>query len=141
MSLHTPATEAEACAIVSDAHAACRPLRVEGGGTRAGTRRPTNATDVLSSAGLTGITLYEPSELVIGARAGTPVRELKATLAAKGQRLPVEPVDHRRLYGTGGEPTVGGLVASNASGPAASPPGPSATMSSACASSTGSARR
>lgn len=117
MSLHTPATEAEACAIVSEARGARRPLRLEGGGSRAGLGRPTNATDVLSAAGLTGITLYEPSELVIGARAGTPVRELEATLAAKGQRLPVEPVDHRRFYGTPGEPTVGGLVATNASGP------------------------
>ena len=117
MSLHTPATETEACTIVSECRAARQPLRIEGGGTRAGLGRPTNATDVLSSAGLTGITLYEPSELVIGARAGTPLRDLEATLAAKGQRLPVEPLDHRRLYGTVGEPTVGGLVATNASGP------------------------
>jgi glycolate oxidase FAD binding subunit len=117
MSLHTPATETEACTIVSECRAARQPLRIEGGGTRAGLGRPTNATDVLSSARLTGITLYEPSELVIGARAGTPLRDLEATLAAKGQRLPVEPLDHRRLYGTVGEPTVGGLVATNASGP------------------------
>ena len=117
MSLHRPSTEAEACGVVAEARAARRPLRLEGGNTRAGLGRPSNATDVLSAAGLAGITLYEPSELVIGARAGTPVRELEAVLAGKGQRLPVEPVDHRRLYGTGGEPTVGGLVATNASGP------------------------
>ncbi|WP_237476972.1 glycolate oxidase subunit GlcE [Lichenibacterium dinghuense] len=117
MTLHAPATEAEACAAVSEARAARRPLRLQGGGTRAGLGRPTNAVDALSSAGLTGITLYEPSELVIGARAGTPVRVLEETLAAKGQMLPVEPMDHRRLYGTAGEPTVGGLVATNASGP------------------------
>ena len=117
MSLHSPATEAEACAAVAEARAARRPLRLEGGGTRAGLGRPTNAVDVLSSRDLTGITLYEPSELVIGARAGTPVRVLEETLAARGQRLPVEPMDHRRLYGTAGEPTVGGLVATNASGP------------------------
>ncbi len=103
--------------MVSEARAARRPLVLRGGGTRAGLGRPTNAVDGLSSAGLTGITLYEPSELVIGARAGTPVRVVEETLAERGQMLPVEPMDHRRLYGTSGEPTVGGLVATNASGP------------------------
>ena len=122
MSLHAPATEDEACTVVGDARAARRPLTLRGGGTRAGFGRPTNAVDVLSSAGLTGITLYEPSELVIGARSGTPVRVLEETLAARGQMLPVEPADHRRLYGAqgaqpAGEPTVGGLVATGASGP------------------------
>ncbi len=127
MTLHAPATEAEACTVVSQARAARRPLILQGGGTRAGLGRPTNAVDALSSAGLTGITLYEPSELVIGARAGTPVRVVEETLAERGQMLPVEPMDHRRLYGgqgaqpagepTVGEPTVGGLVATNASGP------------------------
>ena len=117
MSLHTPTTEAEACAVVAEARAARRPLQLRGGGTRAGLGRPSNATDVLCSAGLTGITLYEPSELVIGARAGTPVRVIEETLAARGQMLPVEPADHRRLYGTAGEPTAGGLVATGASGP------------------------
>ena len=117
MTVSTPATEAEACSAVAEARAARRPLVLRGGGTRAGLGRPSNATDALSAAGLTGITLYEPSELVIGARAGTPVRVLEETLAARGQMLPVEPQDHRRLYATTGEPTVGGLVATGASGP------------------------
>ena len=117
MSLHAPTTEAEASDAVAEARAARRPLTLRGGGTRAGLGRPGNAVDVLSSANITGITLYEPSELVIGARAGTPVRVLEETLAARGQMLPVEPMGHGRLYGTVGEPTVGGLVATNASGP------------------------
>ena len=117
MSLREPASEAEACALVAEARAGRRPLTLRGGGTRAGLGRPSNATDVLCAARLSGITLYEPSELVIGARAGTPVRLVEETLAARGQMLPVEPADHRRLYGTSGEPTVGGLVAANASGP------------------------
>ena len=117
MSLHEPASEAEARVLVAEARAARQPLSLRGGGTRSGLGRPDNTTDVLSSAGLTGITLYEPSELVIAARAGTPVRVLEAELDARRQMLPVEPMDHRGLYGTSGEPTVGGLVASNASGP------------------------
>lgn len=117
MSLHTPRTEAEACETVAAARAARRPLQLQGCGTRAGLGRPTNLVDVLSSRHLSGITLYEPAELVIAAWTGTPVRVLEEALAARGQRLPVEPVDHRRLYGTSGEPTVGGLVATGASGP------------------------
>ncbi|WP_245479821.1 FAD-binding protein, partial [Hansschlegelia zhihuaiae] len=66
---------------------------------------------------LTGVTLLEPAELVVSARAGTPVAEVEAALAAEGQRLAFEPFDHRALYGGAGEPTIGGLVATNASGP------------------------
>lgn len=112
-----PANEAEAAAMVLEARAGRRPIQIRGGGTRAGLGRPVELDNVLSSAALTGITLHEPAELVIGARAGTPVREVEATLAAHGQMLPFEPMDHRALYGTSGEPTIGGLVAVNASGP------------------------
>ena len=112
-----PASEAEAADAVREARAARRRLELRGGGTRTGLGRPVEADAILSSTNLQGITLHEPSELVIGARAGTPLREIEAALAAKGQMLPVEAMDHRRLYGTAGEPTIGGLVATNASGP------------------------
>lgn len=92
------------------------PLAIRGAGTRAGLGRPVEAAP-LSTARLTGITLFEPSELVIAAKAGTPVAEVEAELARAGQRLAFEPFDHRPLYRTTGEPTIGGLVATNASGP------------------------
>ncbi len=95
--------------------AAQGPLRIRGGGTRA-IGRPV-AGEVLSTAGLIGITLYEPGALTIVARAGTPLAEVEAALAAEGQRLPFEPMDHRGLLGTSGTPTIGGVVAANASGP------------------------
>ena len=90
------------------------PLRIQGGGTR-----PIGHAEgeVLSTAGLSGIELYEPGALTLVAKAGTPVAVIEAALAKENQRLPFEPMDHRALLGTKGEPTIGGVVATNASGP------------------------
>ncbi len=112
-----PASEDEAASAVRDAASAGRSLSLRGGGTRDGLGRPIDTPAVLSAQGLSGVTLYEPAELVIGAWAGTPVSTVVETLATGGQMLPVEPMDHRARYATGGEPTLGGLVATNASGP------------------------
>ena len=75
------------------------------------------AAAALSTAEMRGVTLYEPSELVLSARAGTPLAEIEALLAENGQRLTFEPPDHRRLYGSTGEPTIGAVAAANLSGP------------------------
>lgn len=91
------------------------PLRVLGGGTRDIGKPVTGAA--LSTAGLSGITLYEPGALTLVAQAGTPLADVTAALAAEGQRLPFEPMDTRALLGTDGVPSVGGMVAANASGP------------------------
>ena len=108
----SPATETELSEIVA---AASGPLRVIGGGTR-GIGRPVAGT-TLSAAGLRGIVLYDPGALTIVVRAGTALAEVEAVLAEAGQRLPFEPMDHRALLGTQGEPTIGGVVAANVSGP------------------------
>ncbi len=76
-----------------------------------------SAGETLDVSGLTGITLYEPGALTLVARAGTPLAEIEEALAAEGQRLPFEPGDWRGLLGTKGEPTIGGVVAANVSGP------------------------
>ncbi|MBW4709485.1 FAD-binding protein [Roseobacter sp. YSTF-M11] len=89
------------------------PLAIQGGGTRG--LRPMG--DVLSTSGLSGISLYEPGALTIVAQAGTPVSEIESALAAENQRLAFEPMDHRVLLGTEGEPTLGGVIAANVSGP------------------------
>ena len=94
---------------------AAGPLRIVGGGTR-DLGRPV-AGEALSVAGLSGITLYEPGALTLVARAGTPLAEVEAALAAENQRLAFEPMDHRVLLGTSGAPTIGGVVAGNISGP------------------------
>ncbi len=95
--------------------AASGPLRIRGGGTR-DIGRPV-VGEVLSVAGLSGVELYEPGALTLVARAGTPLAEIEALLASEGQRLAFEPMDHRLLLGTEGEPTIGGVVAANVSGP------------------------
>lgn len=118
MTVHMPASADELARIITDARAARTPLAIVGGKTRAGLGRPVQAAAEISTAKLAGITLYEPAELVIAAKAGTPLRDVTDALAARGQRLPFEPMDHRRLYGTTGEPTVGGVAAGNVSGPA-----------------------
>lgn len=110
----TPSTEAELSAAIV---AASAPLEITGGGSRAGIGRPVNAAETLSTEKLTGITLYDPGALTIVAKAGTPLREIEEALAAEGQRLPFEPMDHRALLGSSGEPTIGGVVAGNISGP------------------------
>ncbi|HVL70512.1 MAG TPA: glycolate oxidase subunit GlcE [Beijerinckiaceae bacterium] len=117
MSTLAPTSEAEAGAVVAEAAARRTPLAVVGGGTKAEVGRPAQTEATLSSAGLTGITLYEPAELVIAARAGTPVAEVVRALAERGQELPFEPADYRELLGSVGEPTIGALAAANISGP------------------------
>lgn len=89
------------------------PLSVRGGATR----HMPGAGEALTTAGLSGITLYEPGALTLVAQAGTPMAEVEAALASEGQRLPFEPMDHRPLLGTTGTPTIGGAVAMNVSGP------------------------
>ncbi len=107
-----PATEEELSDIVK---AARGPLVVRGGGTRV-VGRPVIG-DMLETGALSGISLYEPGALTLVARAGTPMAEVETALASEGQRLPFEPLDMRALMGLQGEPTVGGMVAANASGP------------------------
>lgn len=110
-------TEQAVADFVADAIKAGRPLTIEGGGTRGTITRPVQSDTTLNLSGLTGITLYEPAEMVIGAWAGTPLSEIEAVLAEKNQMLSFEPADYRAALGTSGEPTIGGVVAGNVSGP------------------------
>ena len=106
-----PVTEDEMAEAVRDAGG---PLVVRGGGTR-GLGAP--AGEVLDTGGLAGVTLYEPGALTLVARAGTPLAGLEALLAGERQRLAFEVPDLRGLLGRGGDSTIGGVIAANASGP------------------------
>ncbi|WP_413711041.1 FAD-binding protein [Rhizobium sp. Rhizsp82] len=117
MSAFFPESEDEAAALIRDHDAAGRPLAISGGGTRAGFGNRVEAEDTLRSTRLSGIVAYNPGEMVMTARAGTPVAEIEAALAANGQMMAFEPMDHRGVMGTSGEPTIGGVFAANVSGP------------------------
>jgi glycolate oxidase FAD binding subunit len=113
----SPNTEEAAAEFVRAARHDKRKLVIVGGGTRSGLGRPSRYASMLSTVQLSGIIFYEPSEMVISAQTGTSISTIESLLAEKGQMLPFEPMDHRQLYGTSGEPTVGGVVAANIAGP------------------------
>ncbi len=73
--------------------------------------------EVLSTSALRGISSYEPSELVITARAGTPLAEVEAVLAEQGQCLAFEPPRLGATGATGSIGTIGGMVAAGLAGP------------------------
>ncbi|MDB5897417.1 MAG: glcE [Ramlibacter sp.] len=87
------------------------PLRIRGGGTKDFLGERVEG-ELLDTATLRGIVNYEPSELVVTVRAGTPLAQLEQELAQSGQSLPFEPPHF------GGGATVGGMVAAALSGPA-----------------------
>ena len=100
---------------VRAAQQAGTPLCIRGGGTKDfyGEALIGGAPEgeVLSTTELAGISSYQPTELVVSARCGTPLADLEAALAEKGQCLPFEPPH----FSAGG--TVGGMVAAGLSGP------------------------
>ena len=87
-----------------------KPLRIRGGGSKDFYGGPL-AGEVLDTRGHSGIVGYEPTELVITARGGTPLAEIKSSLATRRQMLAFEPPS----FGDGA--TIGGVVAAGLSGP------------------------
>lgn len=93
-----------------------QPLQVRGGGSKH-FLVDTAPGELLDTRAYSGIVSHEPTELVVTARAGTPLAELEQVLAASGQHLPFEP-PHFAAPGMGSVSTVGGMVAAGLSGPA-----------------------
>ena len=96
---------------VRQAAAEGRTLRLRGGGSKDFWGQSLTG-EVLSTRDYRGIVSYEPSELVVTVRCGTPLAELEAALTEKGQSLAFEPPHF------GPDATVGGMVAAGLSGPA-----------------------
>src|SRR5260221_12573357 len=95
-----PKDEAEVRDSIAAALAAKTPLEIRGAGTKRAVGHAANGTRVLDMTGLSGIPLYEPDELVLRARPGTPLREIEARLTQHGQMLAFEPPDYAALLGT-----------------------------------------
>jgi glycolate oxidase FAD binding subunit len=118
----TPSSSAEVLSAVQWAAAEEQPLEILGQGSKRAIGRPVQAAHTLDLSQLTGVTLYEPEELVLSARAGTPLAEIEAMLAEKNQELAFEPIDYGPLLGSGrGQAgktgTIGGVLSANLSGP------------------------
>ena len=92
-----------------------RPLEPVGGGSKRAIGRPV-AADLLDLSAFTGIVAYEPDELVLTARAATPLATLEQALAAHGQRFAFEPPDFGSLLGAERAQTIGGVLACNLAG-------------------------
>jgi glycolate oxidase FAD binding subunit len=111
----TPSHVAEA---VRWAAAEKTPLEVIGQGTKRAFGRPVQTTYTLDCSGLTGITLFEPDELVLSARAGTPLATIREALEEANQEFQFEPADLGPLFGKRpGRGTLGGMLSTNISGP------------------------
>src|SRR5258707_14167878 len=105
-------------AAVQWALAGGKALEIVGQGSKRAIGRPAQSDLTLDLSALTGITLYEPEELVLSARAGMPLAEIEALVDSKGQQLAFEPMDYGPvLGGAAGRGTIGGAIAANLSGP------------------------
>ena len=103
---------------ISWALAQGKTLELIGRGSKRAIGRAAQWDATLDLSALTGVTLYEPEELVLSAKAGTPLHEIEALVAEKRQELAFEPMDYAPLLGgDAGATTIGGVIASNLSGP------------------------
>jgi len=105
-------------AAVQWALAESKSLEIIGQGTKRTLGRPAQSDATLDLSGLAGVTLYEPEELVLSAKAGTPVAEIVKLLASSAQELAFQPADYGPLLGQpAGRGTIGGVLAANLAGP------------------------
>jgi glycolate oxidase FAD binding subunit len=113
-----PQDSADVEAAVRMAVADGKTLEVVGRGTKRVIGRAAQWDLTLDLSALCAVTLYEPSELVLSARAGTPLAEIEALVAASNQELAFEPMDYGPILGgAAGQATIGGALAANLAGP------------------------
>ena len=112
-----PRDAAEVEEAINWALAGGKALEILGRGSKRAIGRAAQWDATLDVSGLSGVTLYEPAELVLSARAGTPLAEIEALVAANGQELAFEPIDYGPLLGVSATGTVGGALSANLSGP------------------------
>lgn len=108
-----PTTTTELCEVISTG----AKLRLRGGGTKDAIGAPCDA-QVVDMRGFAGVVDYDPPELVLTVRAGTPLAEIEALVAGEGQMLAFDPFDHGAMLGNDGGATIGGVIAAGVAGPA-----------------------
>ena len=113
-----PADAGQLHDVIAWAAAEAAPLELIGAGSKRALGRPCACPHLLDLSALAGVTLYEPEELVLSAKAATPLAEIEALLAPHRQHLAFEPADLGPLLGAApARGTIGGAVACNLSGP------------------------
>ena len=112
-----PGSASELREIVEAAAAARETLAISGGGSKHGYGRPVEAMAIVDLRKIAGIVDYDPSELVLTARAATPMSEILGELRQQNQMLAFEPPDWAGLLMASGQPTLGGVIACNLAGP------------------------
>jgi glycolate oxidase FAD binding subunit len=117
MTLFKPADAPALREVVAWAAAAEQPLEIVGGGSKQSLGRPLQVAHTLDLSALSGIVAYEPSELVLTARAATPLSEISAALDLHHQMLAFEPPDWGGLLGNTAGQTLGGVLSCNLAGP------------------------
>ncbi len=117
MTTFAPLNEEEVCDVVRWAASQNEALAIAGSGSRAEFGYQVKTNHGISVKEISGIRDYDPRELVLTAGAGTPLREIQATLAAQGQQLAFEPPDPAALFGSAHSGTLGGVFMGNQSGP------------------------
>jgi len=95
-----PRDAAEVEQAIQWALAGGKTLELVGRGSKRAIGRAAQWDATLDLSGLSGVILYEPAELVLSAKAGTPLAEIEALAAASGQELAFEPMDYGPLLGT-----------------------------------------
>lgn len=112
-----PATVADLVALVAEARASGGRLDLRGGGSKRGFGAQTPAAVVVDMRGFAGVVDYDPAELVLSVRPGTPLADVEALLAAHGQMLAFDPFDHGAIHGQApGAATIGGVFAAGVAG-------------------------
>ena len=107
----------DVAAAIADAIEAKQHLAVRGMGTKAALGRDASYDAILDVSGLSGIVDYQPDELILTVRGGTPMHEVEAVLAKANQMLAFEVPDLHKLLNSNSAGTIGGVLATNASGP------------------------
>lgn len=112
-----PKTAEELCDVVAKAAREGSKLSLRGGGSKDAIGAPTPEIPRLDMRGFAGIVEYDPPELILTARVGTPLSDINGAVASEGQMLAFDPYDHGPMFGAApGAATIGGVVASGVAG-------------------------